>query len=108
MVLRDQRQPYLAEQLVLQAHVELRRGHCLQRAEVQLAGGGDHRIDRAGTREQFGDAGIVGEVHAQFAAGAAGGEDLVLLAKLACDRLAEGAAGTHKENLHGGSLREGE
>jgi hypothetical protein len=64
-------------------------GVILQRTEVQLAGGGNHRIDRAGTREQFGDAGVVGQVHAQFAAAAAGGENLMLLAELAGDCLAE-------------------
>ena len=89
MVLRRQCQPHLAQQLVLQAEVELRRRHVLQRTEVQLAGGGNHRINRAGTREQFGDAGVVGQVHPQFAAAAAGGENLMLLAELAGDCLAE-------------------
>ncbi|KAG1382505.1 hypothetical protein G6F59_017850 [Rhizopus arrhizus] len=98
----------LVRQLVLQADVELLGCHLLQRAEVQLAGGGDHRIDRAGAGEQFGDAGVVGQADPQFAAVAAGGEDLVLLAELAGDRLAEGAAGTDEEDLHGRSLREGE
>jgi hypothetical protein len=68
VVLRGQCQPHLAQQLVLQAEVELLGRHLLQRAEVQLASGGDHRIDRAGTREQFGDAGVVGQVDAQLTA----------------------------------------
>ncbi|CRD45883.1 hypothetical protein BN1263110056 [Stenotrophomonas indicatrix] len=107
MVLRGQCKAYLAEQLVLQADVELFGCHLLQRAEMQLAGGGDHRIDRAGLREQLAHAGVVGEVHAQAAAVAAGSEDVVLLAQVAGDRLAEGAAGTDEKNLHDSSLREG-
>ena len=56
---------------------------------MQRACGRDHRIDRAGTREQFGDARIIGQVHAQLTTVAAGSEDLVLLAELARDCLAE-------------------
>ncbi|CAM0122570.1 hypothetical protein SMG44B_30386 [Stenotrophomonas maltophilia] len=107
VVLRGQCQPHLSQQLVLQADSELLGRHLLQRSEMHRAGGGDHRIDCAGTREQFGDAGVVGQVHAQFAAAAAGGENLMLLAELTGDCLAEGAAGTDEEDLHGGSLREG-
>ncbi|GEM_PF-6850849 len=103
-MLRRQRQPYLAEQLVLQAAVELRGGHRLQRAEMHVAGGRDHCVDRAGLREQGRDAFIVGQIHAQRAAAAAGGKNLVMLAKVAGDRLAKGAAGTDKQDLHRGVL----